>query len=137
MLDQKEIFQEAAQVINDLIPEEWNKVYLYVEGWEDFSTEYFYYDPADGRAPVLSHQIPTLFDLDEEEFEDREFELAERILDLQDAFKELGQEPWTSLTFILECNGQFHVEYGYENLRDVEMVEQREAWKAKYGIESK
>jgi hypothetical protein len=137
MPDQKETFEQIAEGLNDLIPEEWSKVFLYVEGWEDFCTEYFYYYPADGRAPVLSHHIPNHFDLDEEEFEDRESELAEQVLSLQDVFKEQELEPWTSLTFILECNGQFHVEYGYEDLRDVDMVEQREAWKTRYGIESK
>ncbi|SEJ53374.1 Protein of unknown function, DUF600 [Bhargavaea ginsengi] len=137
MPDQKEIFQEIVHGLHDLIPEEWSKVFLYVEGWEDFSTAYFYYDPADGRAPVLSHHIPNHFDLDEEEFGDRESELAEQVLSLQNVFKDQGLQPWTSLTFILECNGQFHVEYEYEDLRDVDMVEQHEAWKARYGIESR
>jgi len=132
----KSIYQEIATTINDLIPEKWSKVFLYVEGWEDFSTEYFYYYPEDGGAPLLSYNIPDQFGLDNEEFEDRESELAELVLSLQDVFKEQGQEPWTNLTFILNSDGKFNVEYGYEDLREVNMVEQRDSWKAKYGIET-
>ncbi|WP_336511071.1 immunity protein YezG family protein [Bhargavaea massiliensis] len=128
-------YQEIAETLNDLIPEKWVNVHLYAEGWEGYSTEYFYYKPATGETPVLSYDIPERFTLDEEDFEDKEDKLRKLALSLQQMFIEQGQEPWSNMTFILERNGKFHIEYGYEGMSEVDPGEQREAWKAKYGIE--
>jgi uncharacterized protein (TIGR01741 family) len=129
------IYQEIAETLNDLIPEKWEKVHLYAEGWEGYSTEYFYYKPATGEMAVLSYDIPKRFGLDEEDFENREDKLRKLALTLQQIFLEQGQEPWSNLTFILEHSGKFHIEYGYEDMSEIDPGEQREAWKAKYGIE--
>jgi len=131
------IYQEIASTLNDLIPEEWAKVHLYAEGWEGYSTEYFYYKPATGETPVLSYHIPERFGLDEADFEDREDQLRKLALSLQRIINEQGQEMWSNMTFILEPNGKFHIDYGYEDMSEVDPGEQREAWKAKYGIEAR
>ncbi|MCM3087669.1 antitoxin YezG family protein [Bhargavaea ginsengi] len=131
----EEIYQALANQLNDLIPEQWEKVFLYVEDWNDSSTAYFFYYPAEGTGPVLSHDTPERFDMDPDDFEIKEYELGETGLSLQRGFREDGQEPWTSFTFILEQNGQFKVDFGYEDLSEVDPGEQREAWKARYGIE--
>ena len=130
------IYQEIAATLNDLIPEEWAKVHLYAEGWEGYSTEYFYYEPTSGETPVLSFEIPERFGLDEEDFEDREDQLRKLALSLQQMFIEQGQDPWSNMTFVLEPSGKFYIEYGYEDMSEVDPGKQREAWKAKYGIEA-
>ena len=131
-----QIYQEIAGIINDLIPEEWDKVYLYAEGWKGYSTEYFYYYPASGGEPILSYSIPERFGLDEEKFEDEEDKLRKLALSLQQIFLEQGQEQWSNMTFILESNGKFHTDFDYVDLTEADPGEQREAWKAKYGIET-
>lgn len=131
----EEIYQALANQLNDLIPEQWETVFLYVEDWNDSSTAYFFYYSAEGTGPVLSHDIPERFDMDPDDFEMKEYELGETGLSLQRVFREGRQEPWTSFTFILEQNGHFKVGYSYEDLTEVDPGEQREAWKATYGIE--
>ena len=130
----EEIYQALANQLNDLIPEQWEKVFLYVEDWDDSSTAYFFHYPPEGTGPVLSHDIPERFDMDPDDSEMKEYKLGETGLSLQRVFREEGKEPWTSFTFILEESGQFKVDYGYEDLSEVDPREQRDAWKARYGI---
>ncbi|SIT87183.1 immunity protein YezG family protein [Edaphobacillus lindanitolerans] len=130
-----EIYQQIARSLDELIPEEWDKTLMYMEDWDDSSTVYFFYYPTTGASPVLSHDIPERFHIDEDDFEMKEYELIEVGRSLQKVFEEEGQEPWTSFTFILGKDGQFKIDYAYEDLSDVDPGEQREAWKAKYGID--
>ncbi|KZE37502.1 hypothetical protein AV656_13145 [Bhargavaea cecembensis] len=131
----KEIYQEIAELIDETIPEEWKNVKLYVEGWKGYSTAYFYYYPESSEKPILSYSIPERFAIDKMEFHQQERKIRRTALSLQKAFESDGQEPWTNFTFILNRNGTFHVDYGYEDLTEADPGEQREAWKAKYGID--
>ncbi|MCW1928114.1 antitoxin YezG family protein [Bhargavaea beijingensis] len=110
-------------------------VKLYVEGWEGYSTAYFYYYPESSEKPILSYTIPERFAIDKMEYHQQERKIRRTALSIQKAFESDGQEPWTNLTFILNRDGTFHVDYGYEDLTEADPGEQREAWKAKYGIE--
>jgi len=42
------------------------------------------------------------------------------------------QEPWTNITFILESNGKFKIDYDYTDLSEASPREQHIIWKYKY-----
>lgn len=127
-----EIYGKIAEVLNDTIPEDWNKIYMYGEILDDVQKSHFYYYPADGSEPVYSHDIPEIFDIDEDDYDEQLDELLDTLTELRLEFKNNGQELWTNLTFILESDGKFNIEYDYTDLSETSPREQFIIWKYKY-----
>ena len=43
-----------------------------------------------------------------------------------------SEKSWTTTTFTLHSDGEFHIDYGYEPIPMEELEARRKAWKAKY-----
>lgn len=128
-------YQKAANILIDMIPEDWDKVLLYAEIREGYSQIYFYYYPShqhNGNRPVYSLDIMDIFEIDINYHRDRKRELYECFEELWNEFKIQGQEQWSNLTYILESTGRMNIQYGYEDISQMNPVEKQEQWEAKY-----
>lgn len=63
-------YQDIAKNLNNIIQEEWEKVYLYAELDEDYEIVFFYYYPKESSDPVYSLDILRYFDIGKEDFID-------------------------------------------------------------------
>lgn len=128
----EQLYQEIANILVNIVPEEWKKILLYAEYREGYKKVYFYYFPETGDKPIYSLDIVDLFTIDEDELEELEDELYKCFSRLWEEFKEQEQEQWTNLTFILENTGKMKINYGYENLSEISPVEKQDKWEAEY-----
>lgn len=128
----EQLYQEIANILANIVPEEWKKILLYAEYREGYKKVFFYYFPETGDKPIYSLDISDLFTIDEDEFEELEDELYKYFSILWEEFKEQEQEQWTNLTFILENTGKMKINYGYENLSEISPVEKQDKWEAEY-----
>ncbi|WP_010531720.1 immunity protein YezG family protein [Lentibacillus jeotgali] len=128
----EQIYQQVANTLVNIIPEQWKKLYLYAEIREGYKKVYFYYYPENGNNPVYSLDIIDLFNMDEDMFDELENELYSCFSNLREEFKTQEQEPWTYLTFILENSGQMKINYSYEDVSQLDPVEKQEKWEAEY-----
>ncbi len=128
----EKIYQKLANTLNETIPEEWDKVYLYGEVNDDMQTAYFNYFIKDSNESVYSHDIPELFEISEEEYHCLLDNLTEELYRLWQEFRKSGQEVWTSLTFILESTGKFKIDYDYTDLSEASPRKQHIIWDYKY-----
>lgn len=126
------LYSRIAHTVMDMIPEEWEWMKLYSESWSGYHTTFFYYLPADGGKPVYSLDIPDLYDVDEETFDDMDEELYELLRALKAEFVRQEQPSWTSLTFSLSRDGKMNLNYGYEDLSDLDPVEKQNRWEAEH-----
>lgn len=126
----EQIYQQVANTLVNIIPEEWNKIYLYAEFREGYKKVFFYYYPENGGGVVYSLDIIDSFNINEDEFDELENELYSSFSRLWEQFKE--QEQWTSLTFILDNTGKMKINYGYEDISQLSPVEKQEKWEAEY-----
>lgn len=111
----EEIYQEVADILVNMVPEEWNRILLYAEIREGYRKVFFYYYTNNNH--VYSLDIPDLFQIDEDSFESLEGDLYNCFSALWNEFKSQDvQEPWTSLTFILDNSGKMNIDYGYEDI---------------------
>lgn len=127
-----EIYGKIANTLNETIPENWDKVYVYGEILEDVQKGFFNYYPISSKESVYSHNIPDLFDIDEDEYDELWYQLLDNLTELWNEFKNNGQEPWTNLTFILESTGKFKIDYDYTDLSDADDSERHLIWDYKY-----
>lgn len=126
------LFQGIANTVNDMILQDWDKVLIYAEVGEGFSQVYFYYYPTGSEKPVYSLDIPSIFNIDQHKYTELKRQLYDDFKELWREFKAQGQEPWTSVTFILERSGKFKMDYTYDDLSQLDPVEKQEKWEMKY-----
>lgn len=118
----KEIYREIQRQLFYMIPEKWNKVYLYssiIERPNNLKTGelYFYYIPKGvlKKNPVNVYEIPAKFSIDENEYLRLVDKLYCEIKKLQKLTNELETKKWNSIVISI-ADFKFCVEYKYEDL---------------------
>jgi uncharacterized protein (TIGR01741 family) len=127
-----EIYGKIAETLNETIPEEWDKVFMYGEINEDAQKTFFNYYPVGSKESIYSFDIPDLFDISEDENDNLRYKLLNILEELWQEFKNNGQEPWTNLTFILESTGKFKIDYDYTDLSEESPSERHLIWDYTY-----
>ena len=132
----KEDYDEIQKKIYMLIPEKWEKIYLYAgitskinntATWELF----FYYLPKGvlKRKLVNVYEVPSKFNLDEAEYLEAVKELC-NIIKKQRENLELNRN-WNSLTICIS-EKEFKVDYNYLSNIFSSNIDQHIMWKYKY-----
>ncbi len=123
----KEIYEDIQRKIYYMIPDKWEKLYLYAsfidkEEGKVTGELFFYYIPKGilKKNPVNVYEIPSKFNIDEKEYLQLVEILYKRLKVLRDEYKkiELG-ETWSNLTISIE-NSIFKIEYKYDDLENSE-----------------
>lgn len=137
----KEMYEEIQRKLLYMIPEKWEAIYLYSSVIEDGKKEptgelFFYYIPKGifRKNPVNVYEVPSKFNVDEEQY----LELAQKLYDdikrLREEFKKTTQgEMWSNLTISI-TNMKFRAEYSYEDLVNnaFNSYERHVIWRYKY-----
>ena len=126
------IYQKIAGTIADTIKESWTKVVLYGEIGEGVRTSFFYYYSSNRNSPVHSHEIPELFGIPEDEYNVLWRRQLDHLSELRNEFRDGCLIPWTNLTIFLTAEGDFKIEYDYEDLSDADDYERSIIWAHKY-----
>lgn len=119
----KEMYEDIQRRIFYMIPEKWEKMYLYASVSDLIDRRqtgelFFYYIPKGifKKNPVNVYEIPQKFNLDEKEYIKLVHILYEKIVALREEFKKIEVVPtWTNLTIMIQ-GIKFKVEYDYEDL---------------------
>lgn len=132
-----QLYQEIAQMVISMIPEQWRKVIIYAEVAEGSQNTYFYYYPNSGE-PVYSHDIPENFEVNESKYMSNLNSLLDLFQDLQAEFKDNENGSWTSLSMFFDSTGKFNIDYNYDDLSSTDPHERKTIWKYTHlGIEPK
>ena len=120
----REIYTQIQKQLFYMIPEKWDKVYLYSSVLErpnhlETGEMYFYYVPKGvlKKKPVNVYEIPNKFNIDEEEYYKFADKLYAEIKKLRNMHIKLGEEKWYSIVISI-ANFKFDVEYNYEDIND-------------------
>lgn len=138
----KEIYEDIQRRLFYMIPEKWDKLYLYssvidMPDGRKTGELYFYYTPKGilKKKPVNVYEIPNKFNLDEEDYIKLVKILYDRIKNLREEFRksETGKL-WSNITITIQ-NAKFKVEYSYEDLNnpnDFNSYERHIIWRYEY-----
>jgi len=137
----KEIYEDIQRDIFYMIPEKWDKLFLYSSVIDKPETGeagelFFYYIPKGilKKKPVNVYEIPSKFNLDENQYLKLVDILYEKIKELREVFKKSeSQEVWSNITITIQ-NFKFRVEYNYEDLQksDFTSYERHIIWRYKH-----
>ena len=113
-----EIYGEIGQILANIAPENWEKVYVYVRMKKESGTV-----------------MPFYIEVKNIENVDKPYELWELFNEYYMEFINSGEEPWIIATFIMDGEGEFNIELDYKK-RELNNMEILTFWKYKYlGIE--
>ena len=137
----KEIYEDIQKRLFYMIPEKWDKLYLYssvidMQNGEQTGELYFYYIPKGilKKKPVNVYEIPNRFNLDENDYLKLVKILYDRIKQLREEFRksETGTL-WSNITMTIG-NMKFKVEYNYDDLEhsSFSSYERHIIWRYKY-----
>lgn len=137
----KDKYEDIQKKLFYMIPEKWENLYLYAsiidKPNEKKSTGelFFYYVPKSllKKNPVNVYEIPSKFNIDENEYGKLVELLYDEIKDLRKEFEATGQELWSNITILIKGT-RFAIEYGYEDLNNdgLTSYERHIIWRYKY-----
>lgn len=138
--NEKMLFSELQKKLFYIIPEKWQSIYLYAsiidtENRKTTGEMFFYYIPKGliKKKPINGYEIPSLFNIDEEEF-------SQLITDLYSVIKKLRvisiktkRKRWSNINISIE-NNKFRAEYGFEDLKNssYDSYERHIIWRYNY-----
>jgi uncharacterized protein (TIGR01741 family) len=126
----EKLFQRIAHTINNMIPDKWNKLYLYAEVLQDSTCVYFDFESATKNRFVYSLDIPEEYNIDEDKFTKLKRDLVGIFEELNHEFKLNTPQPWTNITMYLESTGKFKMDYNYDEVK-LPPHKQRVVWEYK------
>ena len=136
----KEKYEDIQKKLFYMIPEKWENLYLYASIIDKPNNEqtgelFFYYIPKGllKRKPVNVYEIPSKFNIDEQDYLSLVNLLYDYFKDLRELFENTHQKVWTNLTISIK-NARFRIEYNYDDLSKskYENEERHIIWKYKY-----
>ncbi len=137
----KEIYEDIQRKLFYMIPEKWDKLYLYSSILDEPDKEgkmgelFFYYIPKGifKKKAVNVYEIPTKFNLDEAQYLKLVQILYGKIKELRQEFrKSERRDIWTNITMSIQSL-KFRVEYDYTDLNnsDFSSYERHVIWRYK------
>lgn len=118
----KKLYDEIRKKLFYMIPEKWDKIYLYAsitEGINNLQTGemYFYYFPKGilKKEPINVYEVPNKFNIDDTKYFKLADELYGVIKKLRKEYININDEAWSNIIISIE-NFKFKVEYGFEDL---------------------
>ncbi len=135
----KEIYEDIQRKLFYMIPEKWDKLYLYSSVLDEPDKEgktgelFFYYIPKGilKKKPVNVYEIPAKFNIDENQYLRLVQLLYAKIKELRKEFRKSERnEIWTNITMSIQ-NLKFKVEYDYTDLNqnDFSSYERHVIWR--------
>lgn len=114
------LYNEIAQMVNDMIPVEWNNFYFNGEVKEGEGGVFFFFKPKGEEQYIFSHYIPKLYNVDKRAYNKELHRLFELTVELQRVFTDNDQEAWFSVTLLLNDAGKLNVRFDYTNWHESE-----------------
>ena len=118
----KEIYEEIQRKIFRVVPGKWDELYLYASiidrlGNVQTGEMYFYFMPKGilKRKFVNVYEVPSKYDIEEDEYMQAVDSLYNEIKYLRETCISIGQKAWANITISIK-NSRFKIEYNYDNL---------------------
>lgn len=121
----RKLYSELQKQLFYLIPEKWDKIYLYASVEEkmkglETGELFFYYFPRGilKKNPVNVYEIPNKFNLNEEQYIKLVEKLYLEVKKIWELFRRENHRLWTSITIRIE-GLKFEIEYNYEKFINI------------------
>ncbi|WP_262982693.1 TIGR01741 family protein [Bacillus velezensis] len=116
-----DLYQLISQNLNDIIPCEWTKIYLYAEVLDDSTMVLFHFRTPENNQIIYSQDIPSHYNVSKDIFKTLLRELRELFEELKTEHRNNNDDVWTNLTLTLDSSGEFQLDYNYDDILTSEL----------------
>ena len=120
-------YEEIANKLDEMSPVEWTKIAMLAEDLGTSCAAGVYFFTKDNKI-YYNHNIPEDFNVSEEIYNEILHELWNINRSLREEFVKAGVDPWESMTFILNTDWSFNIDYSYETNIEIGKFERRVIW---------
>ena len=118
----EELYSDIQKKLFYIIPEKWESIYLYasvidVPGQKPVGEMFFYYLPKGiiKKKYVNCYEIPSIFNIDEEQYYKLITDVYNSIKHLRECFVKAKKRVWSNINISIK-DSQFKIEYDYDDL---------------------
>ena len=120
-------YGKIANKLDEMIPIEWHKISLFAEIGTGWSSTAFYF--LTNNNTYHWSDIFEKLSINEDIVDMRLYELNKIIEELWEEFNKVNLDSWNAITFDLESNGRFKVNFNYdEPNREMSRFEKEDIW---------
>ncbi|KUP43634.1 MULTISPECIES: TIGR01741 family protein [Bacillus amyloliquefaciens group] len=112
----QDLYQLISQKLNDIIPCEWTKIYLYAEVLDDSTMVLFHFRTPENNQIIYSLDIPSHYNVSKDIFKTLLRELRELFEELRTEHRNNNNDVWTNLTLTLDRSGELQLDYNYDDI---------------------
>ncbi|MBT2572523.1 TIGR01741 family protein [Bacillus sp. ISL-51] len=112
----QDLYQLIGEKLNDIIPDEWTKIYLYAEILDDSTMVLFHFKTPESNQIIYSQDIPSHYNVSKDIFKTLLRELRELFEELRTEHRNNNDDVWTNLTLTLDNSGEFQLDYNYDDI---------------------
>lgn len=112
----QDLYQLISQKLNDIIPCEWTKIYLYTEVLDDSTMVLFHFRTPENNQIIYSQDIPSHYNVSKDIFKTLLRELRELFEELKTEHRNNNDDVWTNLTLTLDRSGELQLDYNYDDI---------------------
>ncbi|MBC1521685.1 DUF600 family protein [Listeria aquatica] len=109
------IYLDIAQKISDAIPVNWKEFYFQGEINDGEGGVFFFFNTTDNNEYKYCYDIPEIYNINRKEYDKKEDEIFDLTVKLQETFIENEQEPWFSVTMIVNEERKLKIHFDYIN----------------------
>ena len=111
---QNELIRAIAQQVSNTIPDTWEKFYFHADINDDFSGGvYFFFNTEEDVNYIYCEDIPEIYNVDEEEYEERRNGIYKLSQKLKEVFIKHNLNLWQAITIIVDSERKLKMYYDY------------------------
>lgn len=123
---------DVGSKLNEVIPDEWEKIFLYAEILDGGIELYFWFVDSKKKQIVECMHIPQVYNIERNKIQYSMVELSRIISDMSEFGKRELSQNWTTMALIIENTGNFHMDLTYDDLDESDGQQRRIEWEKKY-----
>ncbi|MER3125117.1 TIGR01741 family protein [Bacillus pumilus] len=123
-------YKKIAEAINEMIPCDWEKIWMYAEILDDSAGITFYFTEPNNEEYVYGDDIPERYKVSSSIYNHLLVELCEAFEELKNEYIKNDLGAWTTATVQLEKSGKFSIDYGYADVYSlgIDNIQRVEVW---------
>ena len=111
---QNELIRAIAQQVSNTIPDTWEEFYFHADINDDFSGGvYFFFNTEEDVNYIYCEDIPEIYNVDEEEYEERRNGIYKLSQKLKEVFIKHNLNLWQAITIIVDSERKLKMYYDY------------------------
>ena len=123
----EEYYGEIANKLDEMSPVEWTKIAMLAEDLGTSCAAGVYFFTKDNKI-YYNHNIPEDFNVSEEIYNEILHELWNINCSLREEFRKVDVDPWEVMSFILNEDWSFKVDFEYDINKEIDNFEREIIW---------